>query len=379
MSLNMPEKIRVLLAGGGTGGHIYPGVALAKEFMKREGVVCLMVVTSKQGDEDIMKNEGIPYERLPVRGMNWSWNKTMLIDVSRLLKSFVHAWHIISAYKPDIIIGLGAYVSFPVLAIGKIKGMTTFIQEQNLLPGKANRVLGQWVDGVFTSFKETERYFPSQRVRMLGNPIRLVPSDISKANGRGGLGLKADLFTLLVFGGSRGAHAINLNAMDAFKIMKYEGIPFQVIHQTGKDDFNDIVDFYRKEAIISVVRPYFHQMLQLYPIADLVISRSGAGTISELNATGRPAILIPYPHAKADHQRVNALGMVKAGAARMIDESSLTGEDLAKEIMDLFKNALSLRKMAKASSQLGKPHAAKAICDQAILWFEEKEKRKYAS
>ena len=188
MSLNTPEQIRVLLAGGGTGGHIYPGVALAKEFMKREGIECLMVVTSKQGDEEIMKNEGIPYERLPVHGMNWGWNKRMLIDVSRLLKSFVHAWRIISAYTPDMIIGLGAYVSFPVLAIGKMRGMTTFIQEQNLLPGKVNRILGHWVDGVFTSFKETERYFPSKRVRMLGNPIRPMPSGISKANGRTSLG-----------------------------------------------------------------------------------------------------------------------------------------------------------------------------------------------
>jgi UDP-N-acetylglucosamine--N-acetylmuramyl-(pentapeptide) pyrophosphoryl-undecaprenol N-acetylglucosamine transferase len=379
MFLNIHREIKVLLAGGGTGGHIYPGVALAKELMTRENIECLMVITSKDTDKEILKSEHIPYRSLPIKGMNRGLSMKTVADLYRFFFSFIKAWRIISSYTPDIIIGLGAYVSFPVISLGRIKGITTFIHEQNLLPGKANLFLGKWVDGIFTSFPQTERFFSQKKLKMLGNPLRIIPSDRDKKGMRIKLGLKPDIFTFLVFGGSRGSHSINLKSAEAFKIMKSQDFSFQVIHQTGKEDFDYICGFYKSEGIISLTRPFFNQMIDLYLLSDLVISRSGAGTISELTATGRPAILIPYPDATADHQRLNAMELVRAGGARIILESDLNGRILANETIELMKDPDSLKKMARINLKLGRPYAAKAICDQALLWHQERTKREYAS
>jgi UDP-N-acetylglucosamine--N-acetylmuramyl-(pentapeptide) pyrophosphoryl-undecaprenol N-acetylglucosamine transferase len=379
MSPNTHERTKVILAAGGTGGHIYPGVALAKEFISREDMECLMVMTSKPLDRHIVENEGLPFETLPVKGMSWGPSWKTVVNLFRFAMSFPRAWRIISSYTPDMIIGLGAYVSFPLISMGRIRGITTFIHEQNLLPGRANLFLGRWVDGIFTSFPETAGFFPKGRVKMLGNPLRPVPSKINRKTEREKLGLKPDLFTLLVFGGSLGAHAINIKSMEAFKIMKSMDIPFQVIHQTGQDDYEEVAGFYKKEKIPSHTSAYFDHMIRIYLLADLVICRSGAGTISELTVTGRPAILIPYPSAKADHQRMNAQPMVSAGAARMIVERDLTGELLAGQMTELLKNPELLEGMARSSIGLGRPHAAKSICDQAVLWYRMRGRRENAS
>jgi UDP-N-acetylglucosamine--N-acetylmuramyl-(pentapeptide) pyrophosphoryl-undecaprenol N-acetylglucosamine transferase len=235
------------------------------------------------------------------------------------------------------------------------------------------------VDGIFTSFPKTERFFPKNKLKMLGNPLRIIPSDLNKKEMKIKLGLKPDLFTFLIFGGSRGSHSINLKAVESFKIIKSSDFPFQVIHLTGKDDFDYVAGFYKAEGIISLTRPFFNQMIDLYLLSDLVISRAGAGTISELAATGKPAILIPYPDAKADHQRLNALELVKSGGARMILESHLTGNLLASGIMELVRNPDLLKRMAQVNLEIGRPNAAKAICDQALLWHRKRNISKYAS
>lgn len=376
MSRSIPKETRILLAGGGTGGHIYPGVALAQEFLTRGSFDCLMVVTSKDMDRHIMESERLRYTTLPVKGLRQGFTAGRIADIYHLALSFVRTWQIIASYRPDAIIGLGAYVSLPAISIGKLKGITTFIHEQNLVPGKVNLLLGRWIDGIFTSFPETGRYFPPQKVRMLGNPLRSIPSNIDRTQGRSTRGLKPDLTTLLVVGGSRGAHAINLNAMDAFSILKSQGIPFQVIHQTGDEDYDRVARWYGGEGIRAVTRSFFDDMMEIYLLSDLVIARSGAGTLAELTATGTPALLIPYPYAKADHQTTNAMAMVNAGAARMIRECDLSGSRLAVEIGQFLEAPETLRHMARASRALGSPHAAKAICDQAIAWLAERERRK---
>ncbi|MGA1842148.1 MAG: undecaprenyldiphospho-muramoylpentapeptide beta-N-acetylglucosaminyltransferase [bacterium] len=379
MSLNTHKRIKVLLAGGGTGGHIFPGVALAKEMMKRENTECLMVITSKSSDKQIVERELIPYKTLPVRGMSRGLSLKTVSNLYRFGLSFIRAWQIITSYAPDIIIGMGAYVAFPIVSLGRIKGVTTFIHEQNLLPGKANQFLSKWVDGIFTSFPQTERFFSNNKLKMLGNPLRVIPSNLDKEEMRVKLGLKPDSFTFLVFGGSRGAHSINIKAVETFKIIKSMDFPFQVIHQTGEDDFDYVAGFYEAEEIISLTSPFFNQMIDLYLLSDLVISRAGAGTISELAATGKPAILIPYPNAKADHQKLNALELVRSGGARMILESRLTGSLLSSEIMKLIRNPDSLKRMAQVNRELGRLNAAKAICDQALSWHQERNIKKYAS
>ena len=156
MSLSTCRRIKILLAGGGTGGHIYPGIVLAKEFLQRGNIECLMLITDRAMDEEILKRAGLPYGKLPLVGMNWGWTKRGIGDVTRLFRSAKEAWRFISSFRPDFIIGLGAYASFPVIITGRIRGITTFIQEQNLNPGRANLFLARWVDGIFTSFKESE-------------------------------------------------------------------------------------------------------------------------------------------------------------------------------------------------------------------------------
>jgi len=375
MSRNTPEQTRILLAGGGTGGHIYPGVALAKEFLNRGCFDCLMVVTSKDMDRHIMESEHLRYTTLPIKGLHQGLNAGRIADVYHLALSFARTWRIIASYRPDAIIGLGAYVSFPAISIGKIKGITTFIHEQNLVPGKVNLLLGRWIDGIFTSFPQTGSHFPAHKVRMLGNPLRSIPSHIDMKKGRSARGLKPDLMTLLVVGGSRGAHAINLNAMDAFSILKSQGVAFQVIHQTGNEDHDRVARWYAGEGIRAMTGSFFDDMMEMYLLSDLVIARAGAGTLAELTATGTPALLIPYPYAKADHQTTNAMAMVNAGAARMIRECELSGRGLADEIGRLLDAPETLRHMARASRMLGMPHAAREICDQSIAWMAERERR----
>ena len=170
MSLNIHKKIKVLLVGGGTGGHIYPGVALAKELIARENIECMMVITSKTTDKQILESECIPYKMLPIKGMNWEFSIKMIADLYRFVLSFLRAWQIISSYTPDMIIGLGAYVSFPVISLGRIKGITTFIHEQNLMPGKANLILGKWVDG--SDLMAIPYYARSNRFKEAGRPPR---------------------------------------------------------------------------------------------------------------------------------------------------------------------------------------------------------------
>lgn len=366
------------MAGGGTGGHIYPGVALAREFLKRKDkdIECLMVVTARLSDKFILQNESLPYKTLPMQSMSLSLSIRSIADLYRFALSLVRSWHIISSYTPDLIIGLGAYASFPIVIIGKIRGITTLIQEQNLRPGKANRLLSRWVYGIFTSFPQSDLFFPPQKVMMLGNPIRSIPLYIDKKAHKDLWGLNPDIFTILVCGGSRGAHSVNINAMDAFRIMKGKDFPFQIIHQCGQEDFAAVSAFYKKEKIIGIAMPFFKSMMDIYPLADLVISRAGAGTISEVTATGKPSIMIPYPHAKADHQKLNAMALVRAGAARMIDEKNITGKCLAEVIIDLARNPGCLKTMAQASLKIGRPDAAKAICEQALLWFEENTREK---
>lgn len=375
MSPSTHKETRILLAGGGTGGHIYPGVALAQEFLARGSFDCLMVVTSKDMDRHIMESERMPYAALPVKGLRQGITPGRIADVYHLALSFVRTWRIIASYRPDAVIGLGAYVSLPAISIGKLKGITTFIHEQNLVPGKVNLLLGRWTDGIFTSFPQTDRYFPAHKVRMLGNPLRSIPSNIDRTQGRLTLGLKPDLITLLVTGGSRGAHAINLNAMDAFAQLKSEGIPFQVIHQTGDEDYDRVLGWYAGEGIRAKTGAFFDNMMEMYLLSDLVICRAGAGTLAELTATGTPALLIPYPYAKADHQTTNAMAMVNAGAARMIRQCDLSGKVLAKEIGQLLNAPEILGGMARASRVLGRPHAAREICDQAIAWLAESQGR----
>lgn len=375
MSLNTHNRMKVLFAGGGTGGHIFPGIALAQEFMqiKDKKIECLFVISSKDMDEYILKKEQYLYRKLPIKEINWSLSLKVFVYLYRFFLSFVKAWQIITHFHPDFIIGMGAYISFPVVVVGKLRGKTVFIQEQNILPGRANKILGRWVDGVFTSFPQTEKFFPKKRIKMLGNPIRHF-TVIDQVKLRHEHNMDLNLLTLLVCGGSRGSHFINIRAMEALQIVRDKGFKNQIIHQTGMEDFNPVSDFYKKEGLKAIIKPFFDDMMEIYQLSDIIISRAGAGMIAEITAVGCPAIFIPYTHAKEHHQRLNALAMVEAGAARMIEETDCSADFLADTIMELIQDRRLLSEMGKASQRLARPNAARQICEQALHWFKDKTK-----
>ncbi|MGA1868306.1 MAG: undecaprenyldiphospho-muramoylpentapeptide beta-N-acetylglucosaminyltransferase [bacterium] len=368
------NKITILLAGGGTGGHIYPGIALATQFEKYKNIKALMVITQKEGDINIVSKEAIDYKTLPLTGMHWN----------QMCKALWCSWAIMSSQKPSLVIGLGAYVSFPVVIIAWIRRIPVCIQEQNLLPGMANRVLGRIAEKIFVSFKQTQRYFPPTKTMVAGNPVRPIIrlTQGERKNYLRELGLCPDRFTILVYGGSLGAHSINKAVMDAIDVLKGEGGEIlgriQIIHQTGEKDYMIVQRHYVRNNVVSIVQPFFFNMMLLYALCDLIISRSGAGSVAEITAVGKPAIVIPYPYAKAGHQKENARAMVENGAAFMIEDHRLDGTSLAHRIMQMLETPGLITKMAQASKYMGHEDAALSIvnvcCNLLSLPSDERKK-----
>ncbi|MGA1824166.1 MAG: undecaprenyldiphospho-muramoylpentapeptide beta-N-acetylglucosaminyltransferase [bacterium] len=356
------NKITVLLVGGGTGGHIYPGIALATEFEKCNYIKTMMIITQKEGDIAIVSKERIEYQTLPFTGMKWN----------QMWKAFWCSWFIISTRKPSLVIGLGAYVSFPVVMVAWIRRIPVCIQEQNLLPGLANRVLGRISKRIFLSFERTRNYFPSSKTMVAGNPIRPIIklTEKEKKNQLKYLGLSLDRYTILVCGGSLGAHSINKAMVDAIDVLKSDTKEnlsrVQIIHQTGEKDYGMVRDHYVKNNVLSVVQPFFFNIMVLYALCDLIVSRSGAGIVAEVTAMGKPAIVIPYPYAKGNHQKDNAQAMAENGAAFMIEDRNLTGESLAEHIMRVLDKPGMINTMGESSKRMGHEDAAVRIVRECL-------------
>lgn len=347
--------MRIILAGGGTGGHLFPGLAVAREFQKRDVKTEILFVGSERGIESrVLPREGFPLVTLPVRGLKGRGLRGLCDALYGVPLSLLQSFKILRRFQPHCVIGLGGYASGPLLLAGKLAGIRCAIMEQNLYPGLTNRVLGRIVDRVFTAYAESAAYFPRGKAVTTGNPVRWrsVPEVA-----------KAERFTLLVFGGSAGAHRINVCVVEALEQLKDLAPRLAVIHQTGETDFATIQQAYRALPVAAEVLPFIERMDQAYARADLVICRAGATTVAELTALGKAAILVPYPYAAYDHQRGNALALVNRGAAEMILDRSLSGAALAERIRTLATNPERLAAMARAAARLGRPDAAERIVE----------------
>ncbi|MEN8257776.1 MAG: undecaprenyldiphospho-muramoylpentapeptide beta-N-acetylglucosaminyltransferase [Thermodesulfobacteriota bacterium] len=354
--------MRMIISGGGTGGHLFPGVAVAEEVLHSvvRGEI-LFVATDRETDAKVLSGKPFPFLPLKSQGIKGKSIVKKLGSLFQLPMSLWTAWGIIGKFKPDVVLGVGGYVTGPVLLAAWLRRIPTCIHEQNSVPGMANRILAKIVRKIFISIPGSEKRFPSRKCVQTGNPVRKEVRAL--ASGEGG----KDNFTLVVMGGSLGAHSINVKMMEAARLIKRsppEG--FNVIHQTGRQDTQKVKDTYKEAGIPAKVASFFNQMPFVLAKADLVVARAGATSLAELTVMGKPMILIPYPYAADNHQEINADWLVQAGAAMKCMEDKMSGMDLAKLILGLAKNESKRARMASMAYKLGEPNAAKNIVRECL-------------
>ena len=357
--------MKIAVSGGGTGGHIYPAVAIAREVMKLEPGARIIFIGGKgRRESSIVPGLGFDFVSIPVesfpRSLSLRWFKVAFNVPMGLLKSLV----VLKRVLPHVVIGTGGYVCGPVLLGAALLHIPIVIQEQNALPGVTNRIVGRWATEVHVPLKAALRYFPSGRTKITGNPVR--PEIVTAVGDHEKLGLRKDKLTILFMGGSQGARSINNAAVEALERLVQFERRIQVIHQTGEHDFPGIKEAYDRLPFAGVVQPYFHAMQDIYPVTDLVVCRAGAMTLAELMVRGLPAILVPYPYSAEGHQTFNAQAVEKEGAAVMIKDQQLTGERLADVLSTLIQDKERLSSMAEVSRSLGKPEAAREIARSAL-------------
>lgn len=361
---NRSCSMKIIIAGGGTGGHIFPGIAIADEILKRyESAEVTFVGTEEGIERSIVPQEGYNIRFLRAEGIvGRSMIKRLRAGIKVIL-SIYDSFKIIKDLKPDAIIGVGGYASFGMVITGRFLSIPTMIAEQNSVPGLANRILGRFVNAICLTYHESISYFPKDKTYITGNPIRQGITRGDRKRAYDLFGLERDRFTILVFGGSAGARRINRAVCDSFNYLTEQRDRIQFLHQTGRSDIEWVKESYRKWSFKGTVTPFIYEMAEAYAVSDLVISRAGATTLAELTAVGRPAILIPYPFAAANHQEENARKLSDMGAAKMILDTDLSGETLSEGIKEFLANDELRREMERAVRSLGRPDAASQVVD----------------
>jgi UDP-N-acetylglucosamine--N-acetylmuramyl-(pentapeptide) pyrophosphoryl-undecaprenol N-acetylglucosamine transferase len=355
---------RLLIAGGGTGGHLFPGIAVAEEVKARDAANEVLFVGTARGIEArVCPKQGWPLELIDASGLKTVGALGALRGLMRVPRALVQSRRILREFRPDAVLGVGGYASGPVVLAARLGGIPTAILEQNSVPGLANKILGKLVRAVFLAFDETRPFFAAKKIHLTGNPIRRqLAARLVEA---GSANKQVAPLHLFCFGGSLGAKAVNTLFVDACAKLAARGLSFTATHQTGADDAEPTRARYAAAGLADrvTVRDFIDDMAAEYARADLVVSRAGAMTVSELAAVGRPAVLIPYPFAADDHQTVNARALAAAGAALVFPQAELTADRLAAEISRLANEPDTLKRMQNAMQSLGRPSAARDIAD----------------
>ena len=364
--------MRIIVSGGGTGGHIYPALTIVRAIQKKIPDAEFLYVGTKDGLEaDIVPKEGIAFETVNIQGFKRSLTPENLVRGAQAFGGVVKAMGIVRRFKPDVAVGTGGYVCGPILLASSLMGIPTLIQEQNVMPGVTNRLLARFVSCIAMGTKEAAEHFPKGKRVFTGNPIREEVMRARSEDGKKLFGLDPEAKTVLVSGGSRGARSINLAMVGV--LAHYAGRDgVQILHVTGKAGYDDTMGRL-KEAGVDLaaagnlfVEPYLYNMPQALACADVAVFRAGAIGIAELTARGVPSVLVPYPFAAANHQEMNARAIASAGAARMILDKELTSERLLSVLAELLSEDAKLRRMAKAAKKLGRPKAADEIASRVI-------------
>lgn len=369
------ERPRIMIAGGGTGGHVYPAIAIADELKERFPEAEILFV----GAKGRMEMEKVPKAGYPIRGL-WisglqrrlTWSN--LLFPIKLIWSYLRAWGFISAFKPDIAIGVGGYASGPLVHVATFRGIKTLVQEQNSYAGITNRLLGKRVDRICVAYEGMERWFPSDRIVLTGNPVRkdLVELDGKKEEACEHFHLDGNRPVLLVLGGSLGAKAINESLLQHAKGLENEGL--EIIWQTGKRYLEEVKGELGEEDAYIHVHPFIERMDLAYAAADMVVARAGAISVSEIAAAGKPAIFVPSPNVAEDHQTKNAQALVDKNAALLVKDDRAK-EELGDKILYLMKNEEERDQLARNMKAAGSLNAVGKIVDEAIAIMEEDEKQ----
>jgi len=356
------NPMRVVIAGGGTGGHLFPGIAVAREVLRRQPNAQVTFAGTARGIESrVIPREGFELDIIRSRGLKGTSLAARLRGVLLIPLSAIDAWSIVSRRSPDLVIGVGGYSSGPVVLMAAIRGVPTLLLEQNAVPGLTNRLLAPAVSAAAVSFESTASYF-GRRAIVAGNPVRSEFVSETSAPGVRAAGPPR----VLIFGGSQGAHAINVAMVEAAPQLAAHPGGMAITHQTGERDLEWVRDGYRRAGLEARVEPFLFAMEREINAVDLVVCRAGATTLAELTAAGRPAVLVPLPTAADDHQRKNAEVLGAAGAAEVVEQKELQGGALAARIVELVSAPDRLAAMAAAARKLARPDAVKVIVDKAI-------------
>jgi len=359
--------MRIVIAGGGTGGHVFPGIAVAREFKKTESKVEVIFVGTAEGIESRMvPREGFPIRFIRAEGIAGTDMLRALRATAKIPLSFKDSYAILKEIKPALVFGVGGYAAGATLLVASLMNIPTMIHEQNSVPGLTNKLLSKFVDIVTVTYQESMDFFPKDKTHLTGNPVRQEILEGDRERGHKTFNLEKGFFTIFVFGGSQGAKGINTAISEALVYLDDFKDKIQFLHQTGERDFNAVREFYRIRGFKATIIPFAYNMADAYAVADLVICRAGATTLSELTACGKAAILIPYPYAARNHQELNARKLWDLGAAQMILQKELNGRSLSELVKYLFENPDSIIEMENVSRSIGRPDAAQKVIKLAM-------------
>ena len=358
------RPLRIVIAGGGTGGHLFPGIAAAQEFEARNSATrILFVSTGNPLERSVLSKTGYPLKTITVAAIKGRglWNQVK--SVANIPKGILEANRILKNFSPDLTIGLGSYSAGPVVFAAWLRKIPIVIHEQNILPGITNRILSRFANRIYISFENTKSNLDLRKVRWTGNPVR---RELLEYCDRDAQEKKEDAgnrpFNVLIIGGSQGAHRINMAVIEALRDLKDKD-RLHFVHQTGDADEQQVNEAYRRYHIQCTVQSFFDNMTELYSRADLLICRAGATTVAEITALGKAVIFIPFPYAADDHQMLNAGSLSDHGAAETIIEKDLSGQILSERIAFYAAHEEVLNDMAARARRFGKPDAAKNIVD----------------
>lgn len=360
------KKVKVLIAAGGTGGHVYPAIAIADALREKSTEIDILFVGTKTHMEwEAVSKAGYDITSIWISGLHRRFTLKNLLFPLKLVTSLVQSLRIVRSFNPDVAISCGGYASGPIGWIASKMGIPLVIQEQNSYPGVTNRILGRDADRIFTAFKDADHYFPLGSTKVAGNPTRksLIQTDRPQAYDI--FGFDDSKRTLLVLGGSGGAHSIN-EAMHHHIKTLHDELDLQIIWQCGKRYYDQLRrDVQPKNFENLRLKDFIHDMPAAYAVADLVISRAGALSCSELALTGKPSILVPSPNVAGDHQTKNARSMVNEGAAELVADDELNSA-LAEAVGEIITDEQRLNKMSQKAKQLARPEAAQTIATEVL-------------
>ncbi|MFY9644122.1 MAG: undecaprenyldiphospho-muramoylpentapeptide beta-N-acetylglucosaminyltransferase [Terriglobales bacterium] len=345
--------IRIVIAGGGTGGHVIPALAIAQQLKKQFGAEVLFIGTARGIETRLVPQAGFPLELIQVGALNKVSLMTRLKTLFDLPRAIAASSRLLSDFDPEVVIGVGGYASGPAMVAAIRRRLPTLAFEPNVVPGFANRMIARWVSAAAVHFEETCQYFPHCKVT--GVPVRQAFFSIAaKTSG---------VPTLLVFGGSQGARAINQAMIESLPGLRAKIPGIHVIHQTGQRDYDRVLAAYQQSGISGEVHKFIDDMPGTFARADLLVCRSGASTVGEITAAGKPAIFVPFPAAADDHQNVNARALERAGAAVVVEESNLGAAYLVDTIAALIGDTARLQSMSAAAKSLAHPKAVEEIAE----------------